>query len=79
MGQKTSGDPVTQVLTEFEERLRTLQDEQRLVESAQETFGSLAREVERRTGQDRRSAPREGQTDRRRTKASAAVVQSTQV
>jgi hypothetical protein len=64
MGQKLADDPVTQVLNEFEQRLRTLREEQRLVESAQETFGSFAREVERRTGTERRALPRQGR-DRR--------------
>jgi hypothetical protein len=53
-------DPVLEVLTEYEERLRVLhQNDQLNVEGAR-TFESLVTELERRTGRDRRGTARPG-------------------
>ena len=61
---KDPADPVLEVLTEYEEKLRTLHQNDRLAEEAQRTFGALVNELERRSGVDRRKIPRAG-TDRR--------------
>lgn len=60
-------DPVLAVLTEFEQKLRILHQNDQLVGEAQRTFGSLVTDLERRTHADRRSAPRSA-ADRRQTK-----------
>jgi hypothetical protein len=57
-------DPVLEVLTEYEQKLRTLHQNDRLAEEAQRTFGALVTELERRSGLDRRRKARAG-TDRR--------------
>ena len=57
-------DPVLEVLTEYEQKLRTLHQNDRLAEEAQRTFGALVNELERRSGVDRRKSSRAG-TDRR--------------
>jgi hypothetical protein len=51
-------DPVLEVLTDFKERLRVLDERQRLTEEGERTFRELARELERRTGGDRRLTAR---------------------
>ena len=51
-------DPVLEVLTDFKERLRVLDERQRLTEEGERTFRELARELERRTGADRRLTAR---------------------
>jgi hypothetical protein len=53
-------DPVLEVLTEYEQKLRTLHQNDRLAEEAQRTFGALVHELERRSGLDRRRKPRPG-------------------
>jgi hypothetical protein len=58
-------DPVLEVLTEYEKKLRILEQNDQLEGEAQQTFGSLAYELERRTGNDRRVKAREA-ADRRR-------------
>ena len=57
-------DPVLEVLTEYEQKLRALHQNDRLAEEAQRTFGALVHELERRSGIERRKIPRAG-TDRR--------------
>src|SRR4051812_32671910 len=58
--QDVLSDPVLEVLTEYEEKLRTLHQNDRLAEEAQRTFGALVNELERRSGLDRRRKPRVG-------------------
>jgi hypothetical protein len=58
-------DPVLEVLTEYEEKLRILEQNDQLEGEAQQTFGSLANELERRMGSERRAKVREA-ADRRR-------------
>ena len=63
-------DPITEALTDAEARLRKLSREQ-LTAEAQEVFAELGVRVEavleeRRTGIDRRLAPRPGVRERRR-------------
>jgi hypothetical protein len=65
-------DPVLEVLTEYEQKLRTLHQNDQLAEQAQRTFGALVNELERRSGVDRRKAPRQG-TDRRTGQPRAEV------
>jgi hypothetical protein len=57
-------DPVLEVLTEYEEKLRTLHKNNQLAAEAHRTFGALVTELERRSGADRRRAARQG-ADRR--------------
>jgi hypothetical protein len=57
-------DPVLEVLTEYEKKLRILEQNDQLEGEAQQTFGSLANELERRMGSERRARPRES-VDRR--------------
>ena len=57
-------DPVLEVLTEYEEKLRILHQNHQLDREAERTFGSLVTELERRTGGERRGTPRAG-VDRR--------------
>jgi hypothetical protein len=57
-------DPVLEVLTEYEKKLRILEQTDQLEGEAQQTFGSLATELERRTGSERRAKAREA-ADRR--------------
>jgi hypothetical protein len=57
-------DPVLEVLTEYEQKLRTLHQNDQLAEQAQRTFGALVNELERRSGVDRRKSSRGG-NDRR--------------
>jgi hypothetical protein len=59
-------DPVLEVLTEYEKRLRILEQNDQLEGEAQQTFGSLANELERRMGRERRTKARET-VDRRRS------------
>jgi hypothetical protein len=47
-------DPVLEVLTEYEQKLRILHQNDQLAGEAQRTFGALVSELERRSGQDRR-------------------------
>jgi predicted nucleic acid-binding Zn ribbon protein len=58
-------DPVLEVLTEYEQKLRILRQNNQLAGEAHRTFGSLVHELERRSGVDRRAQPRPG-VDRRR-------------
>jgi hypothetical protein len=58
-------DPVLEVLTEYEKKLRILEQNDQLEGEAQQTFGSLATELERRTGSERRAKSRDA-VDRRR-------------
>jgi predicted nucleic acid-binding Zn ribbon protein len=58
-------DPVLEVLTEYEQKLRILRQNNQLAGEAHRTFGSLVHELERRSGVDRRAQPRPG-ADRRR-------------
>jgi hypothetical protein len=67
-------DPVLEVLTEYEDKLRTLHQNDRLAEEAQRTFGALVTELERRSGPDRRREPRAGQERRTGEPRSGAVV-----
>ena len=53
-------DPVLEVLTEYEEKLRVLHQNDQLNVEAARTFGSLVTELERRTGRDRRGTARPG-------------------
>jgi hypothetical protein len=62
-------DPVLEVLTEYERKLRILEQNDQLEGEAQRTFGSLVDELERRTGRERREKARED-ADRRRNPAS---------
>lgn len=67
-----NNDPVTEALTEAEEKLRKLKSSDQLVTEAQQVFAELGTRVdavleERRSGRDRRVAPRERVIDRRRT------------
>jgi len=55
---------VLEVLTEYEQKLRTLHQNDQLAQEAQRTFGALVNELERRSGADRRKMPRAG-NDRR--------------
>ena len=57
-------DPVLEVLTKYEKKLRILEQTDQLEGEAQQTFGSLATELERRTGSERREKAREA-VDRR--------------
>lgn len=57
-------DPVLEVLTEYEEKLRILHQKDELNREAARTFGSLVIELERRTGGDRRATPRAGKNRR---------------
>jgi predicted nucleic acid-binding Zn ribbon protein len=57
-------DPVLEVLTEYEQKLRILRQNNQLAGEAHRTFGSLVHELERRSGVDRRAQPRPG-ADRR--------------
>lgn len=57
-------DPVLEVLTEYEKKLRILEQNDQLEGEAQQTFGSLVAELERRTGSERRANAREA-VDRR--------------
>jgi hypothetical protein len=61
-------DPVLEVLTEYEKKLRILEQNDQLEREAQQTFDSLATELERRTGTERRARPRES-VDRRHNPA----------
>jgi hypothetical protein len=61
-------DPVLEVLTEYEKKLRILEQNDQLQGEAQKTFGSLVNELERRTGRERRHKARED-ADRRRKPA----------
>ena len=63
-------DPVTKALTEAEAKLQKLKSRDQLVTEAREVFAELGSRVdavleERRSGLDRRSAPREQVVDRR--------------
>jgi hypothetical protein len=51
-------DPVLEVLTQFEKKLRALRDQHNLDDQAEPTFRALASELERRIGQERRKVPR---------------------
>lgn len=53
-------DPVLEVLTEYEQKLKVLQQNNQLAREAHRTFGSLVAELERRTTRDRRSSARAG-------------------
>jgi hypothetical protein len=64
-------DPVLEVLTEYEKKLRILEQNDQLEGAAQQTFGSLVTELERRTGSDRRVKARES-ADRRRNPAAGS-------
>ena len=57
-------DAVLEVLTEYEEKLRILHQNDELNREAARTFGSLVTELERRTGDDRRATPRAGKSRR---------------
>jgi hypothetical protein len=57
-------DPVLEVLTEYEQKLRVLHQNDQLAGEAQRTFGALVTELERRSGQDRRRQGR-GSGERR--------------
>lgn len=57
-------DPVLEVLTAYEEKLRILHQNDELNREAARTFGSLVTEPERRTGGDRRATPRAGKNRR---------------
>jgi hypothetical protein len=64
-------DPITEALTEAEEKLRKLKSSDQLVTEAQQVFAELGSRVdavleERRSGRDRRVNPRERVIDRRR-------------
>ena len=59
-------DPVLEVLTEYEKKLRILEQNDQLEVEAQQTFGSLVDELERRTGRDRREKAREDAERRRK-------------
>jgi hypothetical protein len=61
-------DPVLEVLTEYEKKLRILEQNDQLEGEAQQTFGSLVTELERRTGSERRGRARES-VDRRQNPA----------
>ena len=61
-------DPVLEVLTEYEQKLRILEQNDQLEGEAHQTFGSLANELERRMGSERRAKAREA-ADRRRNPA----------
>jgi hypothetical protein len=66
-----NNDPITEALTEAEEKLRKLKSSDQLVTEAQQVFAELGTRVdavleERRSGRDRRVAPRERVIDRRR-------------
>lgn len=63
-------DPVTEALAEAEAKLEHLKSRDRLATEAQRVFAELGSRVdavleERRTGRDRRVAPRAGVTERR--------------
>jgi hypothetical protein len=62
-------DPVLEVLTEYEKKLRILEQNDRLEGEAQQTFGALVTELERRTGSERRGRARDS-VDRRHNPAS---------
>ena len=64
-------DPVLEVLTEYEKKLRILEQTDQLEGEAQQTFGSLATELERRTGGERRAKAREA-ADRRQNPAAGS-------
>jgi hypothetical protein len=57
-------DPVLQVLTEYEQKLKELHRTDQLAREAQRTFGALVTELERRGGVDRRAKAR-AERDRR--------------
>ena len=64
-----AGDPVTTALVDTVQQLQQLQQQNRLVEGAAEAFGDLVTrvqtEIDRRSGRDRRKAPRGLGQDRR--------------
>ena len=65
-----NNDPITEALTEAEEKLRKLKSSDQLVSEAQQVFAELGTRVdavleERRSGRDRRVAARERVIDRR--------------
>jgi hypothetical protein len=65
-----NNDPITEALTEAEEKLRQLKSSDQLVTEAQQVFAELGTRVdavleERRSGRDRRVAARERVIDRR--------------
>lgn len=67
-----NNDPITEALTEAEEKLRKLKSSDQLVTEAQQVFAELGSRVdavleERRSGRDRRVAPRGRVIDRRRS------------
>lgn len=62
-------DPVLEVLTEYEKKLRILEENDQLEGEAQQTFGSLVHELERRTGRERREKAREDADRRRKAEA----------
>ena len=66
--EKDPVDPVLEVLTEYEEKLRILHQNDQLNREAARTFGSLVADLERRTGGERRATAR-STADRRRTAA----------
>jgi hypothetical protein len=68
-------DPVLAVLTEYEQKLRELQQNDQLEGEAQQTFESLVTELERRTSGERRETAREG-VDRRRVHSDADLQHS---
>lgn len=65
-------DPVTEALTDAEAKLQKLKSRDQLVTDAREVFAELGSRVdavleERRSGRDRRLAPRDEVIDRRRS------------
>ncbi len=62
-------DPVLEVLTAYEKKLRILEENDQLEGEAQQTFGSLVHELERRTGRERREKAREDADRRRKAEA----------
>jgi hypothetical protein len=62
-------DPVLEVLTEYEKKLRILEQNDQLEGEARQTFRSLVHELERRTGRDRREKAREDAERRRKPAA----------
>jgi hypothetical protein len=66
-------DPVLEVLTEYEQKLKELHRTDQLAGEAQRTFGALVSELERRGGADRR-AKRRSERDRRSEKIPDGVL-----
>lgn len=65
-------DPITEALADAEAKLQKLKSRDQLTSDARQIFAELGSRVdavleERRTGSDRRDAPRTGMRDRRRS------------